>query len=356
MHWIDWIIVSIPLFAVLYIGLKCQRYVKGVSDFLTAGRVAGRYVVAVASGEASMGLISLVAIFEMYYNSGFAFSFWNQIMLPVSMTLALTGYCIYRFRETRAMTMGQFFEMRYNKSFRIFAAILQSISGVVNYALFPAVGARFLIYFCDLPLNVDILGLAFPTFGLLMALFLGIAVAIIMLGGQITIMVTDCVQGILSYPMYLIIVAYIILKFSWFDQIAPALLDRPAGKSMLNPYDIAQLRDFNLVYVLIGVFALVLNRMSWCGTQGYNTAAVTPHEQKMAGILGTWRGGFSTMMYVLLAVTAYTFLNHADFSKPAAEVRTALASKALADVAGAEKFTELRHEADVYLETGTILP
>lgn len=45
MIWIDWIIVCIPLLMVILIGFKSQKYIKGVSDFLTAGRVAGRYVV-----------------------------------------------------------------------------------------------------------------------------------------------------------------------------------------------------------------------------------------------------------------------------------------------------------------------
>ena len=52
MHWIDWVIVLCPLVVVCIIGLKTQKYVKGVSDFLSAGRVAGRYVLAVAEGEA----------------------------------------------------------------------------------------------------------------------------------------------------------------------------------------------------------------------------------------------------------------------------------------------------------------
>jgi Na+/proline symporter len=356
MHWIDWVIVFVPLFIVVYIGLKCQRYVKGVSDFLTAGRLAGRYVIAVSNGEAAMGLISLVAIFEMYYNCGFAVGFWGSIATPISIVMALTGYCIYRFRETRAMTMGQFFEIRYSKSFRIFAAILQSISGIMNYAIFPAVGARFLIYFCGLPLHVDIMGWSFPTFGLLMAGFLGLAVFIVVLGGQLTIMVTDCVMGILTYPMYVIVVVYIIYKFSWFDQMAPALLDRAMGQSMLNPYDVAELRDFNLFYVFVGILSGILNRMSWAGTQGYNAAAITPHEQKMANILGSWRAGFSSMMYILLAVAAFAFLNYADFAKPAHEVRTTLASKTLNDVAGTEQFKDVRKDVGAYLETGKIGP
>jgi Na+/proline symporter len=356
MHWVDWCFVVIPCIVVVYVALKAQKYVRSVSDFLTAGRVAGRYVVAVASGEAAMGLISLVAMFEMYYNSGFALNFWGTIVTPINLVLALTGYCIYRFRETRAMTMGQFFEMRYSKSFRIFAAILQSISGIINYAIFPAVGARFFIYYCDLPLKVQFMGMEFPTFALLMALFLGMAVLIVTLGGQITIMVTDCVQGILSYPLYLIVVGYILYKFSWFEQMGPTLLDRPSGKSMLNPYDISKLRDFNLFYIFVGIIGGILNRMSWSGTQGYNAAAATPHEQKMGQVLGTWRSGFSVMMYVLLAVVAYTFLHNEAFSVPSREVRVELASKAMADVAEGERFAKVRADAGEYLTTGVISP
>ncbi|MDZ4198224.1 MAG: hypothetical protein U1E27_02965 [Kiritimatiellia bacterium] len=204
MQAVDWAIVILPVLFVAWIAWRTQRYVQGVSDFLTAGRVAGRYVVAVSTGEAAVGLISVVALFEVYYNSGFAFSFWNGISAPLGIIFTLTGYCIYRFRETRAMTMGQFFEMRYSRSFRIFAGILQSLSGVINYAIFPAVSARFVIYYCELPLTVEFLGFAWPMFNLLMLLFLSIALFIVTLGGQITIMVTDCIQGLISYPLSLL--------------------------------------------------------------------------------------------------------------------------------------------------------
>ena len=122
MHLFDWILVVIPLAIVLWSAVKAQKYVKGVADFLTAGRVAGRYVLSVSSGEAAIGLISVVAIMEMYYNSGFAFSYWQTITAPIGLLMGLVGFCTYRFRETKAMTMGQFFEMRYSKSFRVTAS------------------------------------------------------------------------------------------------------------------------------------------------------------------------------------------------------------------------------------------
>ncbi|MFA5865596.1 MAG: sodium:panthothenate symporter [Phycisphaerae bacterium] len=359
MHWIDWLIVTIPLFIVVYIGLRTQRYVKGVSDFLTAGRVAGRYVLCVSGGEASMGLISLVAMYETYYQSGFAYGFWGSFVSPIFIILGLTGYCVYRFRETRAMTVGQFLEIRYSRKFRLFAGVLQSVSGVINYALFPAVGARFLVYFCGLPIETEILGLAFPTFGLVMAVFLALSVFVAMRGGQITIMVANCVQGLLSYPMYVVIVVFILLKFSWFGDMMPALLDRPPGKSLINPFDISELRDFNLFYVLVGVLAGFINRMGWSGNQGYSVAARNAHEQKLSGVLGQWRSGFEGMMFLLLAIIALTYLNVDKFQagpRGAVACRTELAVKAVNDVVTGNDLASARKEAIDYLNTGKVTP
>ncbi len=352
MHLIDWLIVALPMILVFYVAMRAQHFVKGVADFLAAGRVAGRYVVAVASGEAGMGLISVVALFEAYYNSGFAYSFWNQLYVPVGMLMTLTGYCIYRYRETRAMTMGQFFEMRYSRSFRIYAASLQSLSGVINYAIFPAVGARFLIYYCDLPLQLNLFGWTFPTFALVMALFLSAAVIVVSLGGQITIMVTDCILGILSYPLYAIVVISLLIKFSWDGDMAPTLMEREPGESMLNPFDIDKLRNFNLFYIFVGLFSNVFNRMAWSGTQGYNAAAINAHEQKMGAVLGTWRAGFQGMMIVLLAIAGYTYLNNDRFSEEATVARQELAWKAINDVAEEPQFDDIRKEVRHYLDTG----
>ena len=48
------------------------------------------------------------------------------------------------------------------------------------------------------------------------------------------------------------------------------ITDRPPGQSMINPFDISGLRDFNLFYVAVGIIGDIINRMSWSGAQGYN--------------------------------------------------------------------------------------
>lgn len=359
MHWIDWTIALLPLVGIACIVRWARRYVRTVADFLTGGRVAGRYLLTVSGMEASQGVFGLLAVYEAYYQSGFAYSFWEALNAPVIIVMALTGYGVYRFRETRAMTMGQFLEIRYSKRFRIFAGALQSTSGVLNYGLFPAIGGRFFVYFCGLPTELHALGMTFPTFAVIMAVYLSIAAAVATTGGQLTIMVADCVVGILTYPMYLCVIAYIVWRFSWLHDLAPALLNRPAGHSLINPFDIGELRDFNIFYVLVGILGGVINRLSWSGNQGFFSAGRTAHEQKMAGVLSTWRVGFSMMMYVLVPVVALAYFNSHKFDAGphgADVARVELASKAVADVLPGETHAAAREELRAFLKTGATTP
>jgi Na+/proline symporter len=359
MYWIDWVIALCPLLIVAALVVWSRQHVKSVADFLTGRRVAGRYLLTVSNMEASQGVIGLLAVYEAYYQSGFAYGFWEALNVAALIVMALTGYCVYRFRETRAMTMGQFLEIRYSRRFRIFAGVLQALSGVLNYGLFPAVSGRFFVYFCGLPTEVTVLGFVLPTFALIMAAYLSVAALLAISGGQLSIMVADCLVGVLSYPMYLLVVAYIVWRFSWVRDLAPTLLNRQAGHSLINPFDIAQLRDFNLFYVGVGIFGGILNRMSWSGNQGFYAAGRNAHEQKMSGVLQTWRIGFSKMMYVLVPVVALAYFNSSKYAggpNGADACRTELATKVAQEVMARESLAGPRQEVISFLNTGTITP
>ena len=322
----DWLVVGIPLFTVLAIGVITQRYVNSVSDFLSAGRRAGRYLIGVATGEAMLGLITVINYCEIYYKSGWSFFFWQNLTYAAVWLMAITGFVNYRYRETRVLTMAELFERRYSRNFRIFAGILTFAAGIVNYAIFPAVGARFLIYYCQLPDYLNIGGIQLPMFQTLMALCLLFALIIVLKGGQLTTMVTDCLQGIFSYFVFTILLLAVIWCFSGVE-LKEALLNRPPGESLLNPFDTSKTTDFNVLFVLLAVFTAIYTRMAWQGTQGYNCAGASPHEQKMGGLISSWRYSFTPMMTIILAIGAYTFLNHADFAPQAAAVTDELATR-----------------------------
>jgi Na+/proline symporter len=320
MSWIDWLIVVIPVMFVVGIGLYSRRYVRSVADFLSAGRVCGRYVICASDVANALSIITLVAYVEVHYKTGFAISFWMGVMAPIGMIMALSGYCIYRYRETKAMSLGQFLEMRYNRPFRIFAASLRSVSEILANSIMPAIAARFFIYFLDLPPKVSFLGMEISTFLIIVSICLTLAISIICMGGTLAMVITDAIQGMFCFPLIVFFIFFILYHFSWGNEIVPVMMDRVQGESFINPYDVSKLRDFNLFFVMIMIFNSIFHRASWIGA-GLSSAAKNPHEQKMAGILGAWRGQISGIFYVLIALTIITLMNHRNFSSEAKNVR-----------------------------------
>ncbi|MBR6373749.1 MAG: hypothetical protein IKS20_11260, partial [Victivallales bacterium] len=128
MSWIDWIITIVPMVFVMFMGFYSRKYIKGVTDYLAAGRVAGRYVLTVGDVAQNLAVITLIGYTEAHYKAGFAMAFWSSILAPLSIVLGLTGFVTYRFRETKALSLGQFLEMRYNRPLRIYASALRSIA------------------------------------------------------------------------------------------------------------------------------------------------------------------------------------------------------------------------------------
>lgn len=314
MHLIDWLIVLVPLAFILWMAIYSRRYARGVVDFLAAGRVAGRYVISVGDLTAGLSVITLVAGAEQSYQTGYGISFWNNIIAPVGIVLALSGYCVYRWRETRCLSKGQFIELRYgSKSFRIVTAAVSTISEMVTNAIGPAIAANFFIYYLGLPHRIMIFGVNLPCYVIIVTLCLTLAMIIIWPAGRISLLVTDCFQGLMSYPIFVMIVGFIILKFSWNMDISPILWDRAPKESFMNPYDVAHLRDFNIFALVVTVTSTIMNRASWIGNDSSNSGR-TPHEQKMAGILGSWRNGFAYMMIMLVAIVSIVFMNNGNFS------------------------------------------
>ncbi|MBN8710772.1 MAG: sodium:proline symporter [Verrucomicrobia bacterium] len=316
---LDWFILVAPLTLVFAMAIYSRRYLRSVADFMSAGRVAGPYLLAVARGEMQAGAVVFVASFELISRSGFTLNWWGLIGIPVSLLVALSGFVVYRFRQTRALTLSQFFEQRYSRRLRVFTGMLGFVAGMVNFGIIPAVGARAMVYFLGLPATIQVAGWSFDTYIALMALFLGGALFMVLCGGLISMMVTDCLEGILSQVFYLVIIAALLMLFQW-REINEVLVAQPPGQSLLNPFDSSGIKDFNLWYILMGLFVTVYGTMAWQNAQGYNSAAISPHASVMGGILGRWREAGKAAVVTLLAVCAMTFLKHPDFAAQAQPV------------------------------------
>lgn len=308
LHAIDWAIVLGMLALIVTTAISTKKYTQSVADFLAANRCAGRYLLCIAEGMAGLGAVSVVAMFEKFYVAGFTANWWAMMMFPVSLLIMLSGWVVYRYRETRAMTMAQFFEMRYSKRFRVYAGILGWISGVVNMGIFPSAGAYFFIYFCGLPQTFTVAGMPITTYPALVILLLAISLFFVFLGGQIAVMITDFVQGMFTNVTFLVIMFVIFWLFDWSGIVA-TLKTAPKDQSLLNPINTGQIKGFNVWYFAIGAIGTIYGARAWQGSQGYFCSAKSAHEAKMAGILGAWRGMVLFLVITLLPIGAWVVMH-----------------------------------------------
>ena len=357
LSFIDWMIVVIVLGGMIYSVSMTKGLMKSVSDFLSAGRTAGRYVISISSGVAGLGAISIVMFLEMGYVAGFSLTWWGLSQGIILLAITMSGWVIYRFRMTRSLTLAQFFEKRYSRKFRIFAGMVAFFAGLINFGIFPAVGAQFFINFCGLPDSF----LGIPIYPLVMIVLLSIALYFVYTGGQIAVIIADFFQGVFVTIVLFIVTLYLLFTIGW-DQVSDSLQDTPVklakeeiqklrnddsfqsltldeqsskineinvkfeNSSRINPFKTSHVEDFNFWYFLIGIIGIMYGALSWQGSQGYNSSAKNAHEAKMGVVLAGWRGVPQGMFMFLVPVLVYVLMNHPDYQYIADSVNNSLAS------------------------------
>jgi SSS family solute:Na+ symporter len=335
MSWIDWTIMAVAVVSLRFVSLSSRRYMKGVADFLSANRSAGRYLLTIAGQMGGTGAISVVAFFVVYFGSGLPPIWWDFMNLPIGAFVILTGWVYYRYRETRAMTLAQFLEMRYSRNFRIFAGLICWACGILNFGIFPAVTARFFIYFCGLPdhighflmptLGIQMHGLScslhphlftgsIPTIAPIMAVDLGLALTFVTMGGQISVMVTECAQGMVSAVAFIVIVAAVLVKISWPQILHAMTVSAPANASLLHPFHTGDVQTYNVWYYVIGAFGTLYGMCSWQGSAGFMTSGRSAHEQKMGQVIAVWRELPLRSMYIILPIAAFAVMKLPEFT------------------------------------------
>ena len=354
---IDWAIVIIVLAGMIYSVSFTKGLMRSVTDFLSAGRTAGRYLISVSQGAAGLGAISIVSFLEVGYITGFSFQWWGLSQGIILLAITTSGWVIYRFRQTRSLTLAQFFEKRYSRNFRIFAGIVAFVCGVINFGIFPAVGAQFFISYCGFPDSI----LGVPTFPLMMILLISVALYFVYTGGQIAVIIADFFQGVFLIVVLFIITIFLYNKVEW-DQVSDSLTNTPIklaaeevdklnnedsfkildneekeekikeikdkyeNSSLINPFKTSRVEDFNLTYFLIGLIGMFYGTLSWQGHQAYNSSAKSAHEAKMAAVLGDIRWKPQGLFIFLVPVLTYVFMNHSDFALVAESVNSSLDS------------------------------
>jgi SSS family solute:Na+ symporter len=333
---LDWGIVILVMAGVIALGVFTQRFMQSVADFLAAGRSAGRYLITISYGVANTGAITVLAFFEQNYEAGATLMWWEALLQLGLLVAMLTGWVIYRFRRTRCLTLAEFFERRYSRGFRVFAGVMAFVAGVLNFSIFPLVGSKFFVYFCGLPPEMTLLGMALPTHVPLMILLLTVAIWFVFTGGHVSVLATDFAQGVFANVVFVVLAVFLLITVGW-PEVAGVLGAGDPGHSRINPFDTASIQHFGILFFVISFFEVLYGTMSWQGEQAYFTSARTAHEARMGGILRLWFLQIRLAFFLVVPLVAFTILHSNGWTS----VRS-LADQTLAGIADPQDVGRLR--------------
>ena len=203
---LDWAIVIAYLAGTLAAGLYGKRFVSGLSDFLVAGRELGTFIGIATLAATEIGTITFMYYAELGYKTGFA-SFVNGLIAgAVMIFIGRTGFIIRKLRSLGLMTIPEFFEVKYSRNLRILTGVLVATGGILNMGVFLKVEGTFLAIISGISLN----HLKATMTGILL-----LELIYTVLGGMVSVVITDFIQFVALSMGTLLVTLYSIRAVGW---------------------------------------------------------------------------------------------------------------------------------------------
>jgi solute:Na+ symporter, SSS family len=257
-NWLlDGSIVGVYLLATMIAGLMVRKYVGKVEHFLVAGREMDVYLGIASLAATEFGIVTCMYTAQNGYEKGFAGSTPGILTALAMLVVGLTGFVIKPLRDSGVMTIPELFEKKFGPRIRWAAGVVIVLGGLLNMGVFLRTGGQFLVLVAGL--DVKYLEI------MMTALLVGVAVYTI-LGGMLSVLVTDYMQFIVMSLGLIVVTILILMNVGWEHLVTTVETNYGAGG--FNPF----------VNPTMGWSYVVFNLM-------LNTAAVLTWQTTIARVL-----------------------------------------------------------------------
>jgi len=265
---LDWGIVSVYVCIPVIIGFLVRRHIRGVGDFIVAGRSLRLFLAIATLTGTELGLVTVMYNAELGFRNGFSAFHVALIESACVLAVGLTGFIVYQLRKREVMTIPEFYEQRFGRRVRVLGGIILALGGILNMGLFLQAGARFMMGMTGYN---DAAGLKlFMTVMLLMVLVYTV------LGGMVSVVINDFIQFVVLSATMLIGSVFVIREIGWSNLFrVPEGVDAAAW---VNP--LARGSDFGLIYVAFMVVLSLSVATLWQSSTLRALAAKTPKTAK----------------------------------------------------------------------------
>jgi len=244
---IDGGIVGFYIMVVVIIGVMVRRYVSKVDQFLVAGRELNIYLGIASLTACEFGIVTCMYTAQNGYKFGFAGATPGILLAIAMLIIGLTGFGINPLRKAGVMTVPELFENKFGARVRWMSGVVIVLGGLLNMGVFLRMGGDFLVVVCGL--NPDHLEI---TMTLLLA---GIALYTIM-GGMVSVLITDYLQFIMMSIGLLVVTIMIFVKVGWGDMVTA--VETTQGPGGFNPFVHPEMGPWYVIFNAFVAFAVVL--------------------------------------------------------------------------------------------------
>ncbi|HZZ82513.1 MAG TPA: sodium:solute symporter family protein [Gemmataceae bacterium] len=241
--WIDGSIVGLYLLVTMAVGLSVRKYVGKVEHFLVAGREVNFYLGIASLAATEFGIVTCMSAAELGYKHGFAGASVGITYALAMFFVGYTGFCVKKLRDSGVVTIAELFEKRFGPRIRWWSALVIVVGGLLNMGTFLRQGGDFLMTVCGLDVgHLEI------TMTVLLA---GVATYTIV-GGMLSVLVTDYLQFIMVSIGLLVVTFLILFDIPWSSLVE--VVEKVHGDGGFNPFTNPELGwPFIIFYSLLNL-------------------------------------------------------------------------------------------------------
>ncbi|MBI5095075.1 MAG: sodium:solute symporter family protein [Candidatus Hydrogenedentes bacterium] len=224
---LDGSIVGLYLLFTMIAGIAVRKYVGNVETFLMAGREMKLYLGIASLAATEFGIVTCMYTAQNGYDKGFAGAMPGILFFLAYLLIGWTGFCITPMREAGVMTLPELFERRFGLRIRRLSGVVIILSGLLNMGVYLRMGGDFL---------VAVSGISREHYSLeiMMSLLLLAVCGYTILGGMLSVLVTDFLQFVVMSAGLIMVTTYIVWRTGW-STIVQAV-DQHYGAGGFNPF------------------------------------------------------------------------------------------------------------------------
>lgn len=274
---LDIILIVAYIILIFLSGTLVKKYIKGIDNFLVAGRSMGFHLGLLSLMCTEIGMITYVYYAELGFKAGFAALIVAFPPVIAYFFLGKTGFIIKPLLEMKISTIPEFFSRKFSKGVRLYIGIIMAVGGILNFGVFPGVEANFINIITGIPKDYLLVT---------MVVMLTVVLLYTAVGGMVSVIVTNYIQYILLSFGMIFITVYGIFHIGWGNIVTAVA--KEYGEKGMNPFS-PSLMDgqFGIGFLVWQILLWVALLVGW---QAISMRLFSSKDTKTGQKIYTWSG------------------------------------------------------------------